>query len=106
VVKNPSDNAGHMSLWVRKILWRRKWQHTLVSLPGESHRPRSLVGYSPSGHKLSNTAEATNQQRKCKLTSRYVGAHTFLIPQIRLRTLHGKGLLGIGTTIRKDSHLM
>ena len=29
--------------------WRRKWQPTPVSLPGESHGWRSLVGYSPRG---------------------------------------------------------
>ena len=23
--------------WIRKIPWRRKWQHTLVFLPGKSH---------------------------------------------------------------------
>ena len=33
--------------WVRKIPWRRKWQPTLVLLPGESHGQRSLAGYSP-----------------------------------------------------------
>ena len=27
--------------------WGRKWQSTLVFLPGKSHRHRSLVGYSP-----------------------------------------------------------
>ena len=27
--------------------WRRKWQPTLVFLPGESHGQRSLAGYSP-----------------------------------------------------------
>ena len=32
------------------ISWRRKWQPTLVFLPGESHRRRSLVGYSPLSH--------------------------------------------------------
>ena len=37
--------------WVRKIPWRRKWQWTPVFLPGESHGQRSLVGYSPWGHK-------------------------------------------------------
>ena len=34
-----------------KILWRRKWQPTLVFLPGESHAQRSLAGYSPWGCK-------------------------------------------------------
>ena len=28
-------------------------------LPGESHRQRSLVGYSPQGHKESDTTEAS-----------------------------------------------
>ena len=32
--------------WVRKILWRRKWQPTPVPLPGKSHGRRSLVCYS------------------------------------------------------------
>ena len=30
--------------WVRKIPWRRKWQPTLVFLPGESQGQKSLVG--------------------------------------------------------------
>ena len=35
--------------WVRKIPWRRGWQPTPVSLPGESHGQRSLAGYIPQG---------------------------------------------------------
>ena len=41
--------------WFRKIPWRRAWQPTPVFLPGESRRQRSLVGYSPQGHKESDT---------------------------------------------------
>ena len=37
--------------WVGKIPWRRKWQPSLVFLPGESHGQRSLVGYGPRGCK-------------------------------------------------------
>ena len=37
--------------------WRRKGQPTSVFLPGESHGQRSLAGYSPSGHKESETTE-------------------------------------------------
>ena len=33
--------------WVGKIPWRRTWQPPPVFLPGESHRPVSLAGYSP-----------------------------------------------------------
>ena len=45
--------------WVRSLgqddPWRRKWQPTPVLLPGKSHEQRSLVGYSPWGHKESDT---------------------------------------------------
>ena len=37
--------------WVGKIPWRRKWQPTPIFLPGEFHGQRSMVGYSPWGHK-------------------------------------------------------
>ena len=40
-----------------KYLWRRKWHPIPVFLPGESHGQRSLAGYSPWGHKESDTAE-------------------------------------------------
>ena len=47
------------SPWVGKIPWRRKWQPTLVFLPGKFHGQRSLVGCSPWGCKESGTTEAT-----------------------------------------------
>ena len=37
--------------WVGKIPQRRKWQAIPVFLPGKFHGQRSLVGYSPWGHK-------------------------------------------------------
>ena len=43
--------------WVRKILWRRKWQPTPVLLPGKFHGWRRLVGHSLWGHKESDTTE-------------------------------------------------
>ena len=43
--------------WVRKIPWRRKWQPTLVFLPGKPHGQRGLQGYSPWGHKESDMTE-------------------------------------------------
>ena len=33
--------------WFGRILWRREWLPAPVFLPGESHRQRSLMGYSP-----------------------------------------------------------
>ena len=44
--------------WVRRILWRRKWQPTPVILSWEYHRQGSLEGYSSYGCKESNTSEA------------------------------------------------
>ena len=38
-------------------VWRREWQPTPVFLPGEFYGQRSLAGYSPWGHKESDTAE-------------------------------------------------
>ena len=44
----------------REIPWRREWQPTPVFLPGEFYGQRSLVGYSPRGHKKSDTTEQLN----------------------------------------------
>ena len=58
VVKNSSAMQETLvDPWVGKIPWRRKWQPTPVSLPGEYHGQRSLVDYSPWGHKESDTTE-------------------------------------------------
>ena len=50
-VKSPAASAGdaRFNPWVGKIPWRRKWQASLVSLPGKSHGQRSIAGYSPEG---------------------------------------------------------
>ena len=37
--------------------WKRQWQPTPALLPGKSRGQRSLVGYSPWGHKESDTTE-------------------------------------------------
>ena len=43
--------------WARKIPWRREWLPSPVFLSGKSHGQGSLVGYSPRGHKESDTTE-------------------------------------------------
>ena len=67
VVKNP---PAKQEMWVqslvRKIPWRRKWQPTLVFLPGKSHEQRTLVGYNPWSHKGVGHDLATKQQHICK----------------------------------------
>ena len=48
VGKEPTFNAGDQVRSLgREGPLRRKWQPTPVSLPGESHGQRSLVGYRP-----------------------------------------------------------
>ena len=47
--------------WVGELSWRRARPPTPVFLPGESHGQRSLRGYSPWGHKESDTTEARAQ---------------------------------------------
>ena len=58
VVKNLLQNrTDGFDPWVVKIPWKRSWQPTPVFFPGESHRQRSLGGYSPWGRKESDTTE-------------------------------------------------
>ena len=69
VVKNPPANAGDtdtwLEPWVGKIPWRRARQPTPVSLPGESHGQRSLVGYSPWDRKESDMTELLSTHTIC-----------------------------------------
>ena len=61
VVKNPPANAGDTrdAGSIPGWGWRREWLPTPAFLPGESHRLRSLVGYSPPAHTELDTAEVT-----------------------------------------------
>ena len=62
---NQESNLGkRLGIWAcpywnegNFLPWRRKWQPTPVVLPGKSHGPRSVVGYSPWGCKESDTTE-------------------------------------------------
>ena len=55
--KESACNLPGFYLLVRKIPWRREWLLIPVFLPGEFHGQRSLVNYSPWGHKESDTTE-------------------------------------------------
>ena len=68
--------------WVRKIPWRRKWQPTPGFLPGESHGQRSLVGYSPWGHKRVGHKWVT-KHAVCTYTYFHTYAHTYMPPPSR-----------------------
>ena len=58
MVKNLSTSRRPgFSPRVEKILWRREWQPTPVSLPGEFHGQRSLANCSPQGCKESDATK-------------------------------------------------
>ena len=70
--KESACNAGDLSLIpeLRRFPWRRTWQPTPVFLPGESHGQRSLVGYSPWGHKeLDMTERLSTQHNPAAITN-------------------------------------
>ena len=58
------EGGGHIKQW--SLGWSRarfrKWQPTPVFLPGKSYGQKSLVGYSPWGHKESDTTEHALKQ--------------------------------------------
>ena len=58
MVKNPParQKTSVQSLG-QEDTWRREQLSTLVFLPGEFHGQRNLAGYSPWGHKESDTTE-------------------------------------------------
>ena len=51
------QETWEFDLWVKKFSWRRKWRLTPVFLPAEYHGEKSLAGYSPWDHKVSDTAK-------------------------------------------------
>ena len=58
LVKNlPAIQETWFDPWVGKIPWRRTWQPISVFLLENPHRQRSLAGYSPWGHKKSDTTK-------------------------------------------------
>ena len=67
--------------WVRKIPWRREWLPIPVFLPGEFHGQRSLVGYSPRGHKRVRHDWATKRAHiRMHHTHTHTHTHTHIFP--------------------------
>ena len=62
--------------WVGKISWRRAWKSTPVFVPGEFYGERSLVGYSPWGHKELDMTETTEHAHE----NTYIYTHTYVYP--------------------------
>ena len=60
--------------------WRSKWQPTPVLLPGKFHGQKSLVGYSPWGHKELDTTERlhfTQDRYACDELSLFLSENVF-----------------------------
>ena len=69
MVKNPLAMwETWVGPWVGKICWRRAWQSTPVSLPGEFHWQRSLMGCRPWGHKKSDTTQRLSTAHNTHIT--------------------------------------
>ena len=51
--------------WVGKIPWRRKWQPTLVFLPGKPHGQRSLVGCRSCGCRVQRVGHDWMNEHAC-----------------------------------------
>ena len=65
------------------MLWRRKWQPTLVFLPGESQGWRSLVACRLWGRTESDTTEATQQQQE-QLQNVQAGGLRAIVPAFHI----------------------
>ena len=72
--------------WGRKIPWRRKWQPTPVSLPGESHGRRRLAGCSPWDLKELDSTDHTH-------THTHIHTHTHTHTYIHTYTHTPEGTL-------------
>ena len=68
----PPRGRYRINPWVRRILWKRKWQPTPVFLPRKSHGQKSLAGKSPWDCKWVGHYLATKQQHFSY--TQYVGA--------------------------------
>ena len=87
-----SHKRHEFSSWVGKILWRRKWKHTPVFLPGKSYGQKSLVDYIQSRGSQSQTRLCahphtyTHRVRKVNLY-RNVWMSKWINPSLETRNL-------------------
>ena len=92
-------NAGDSGLILGgfvKMPWRRKWQPTLVFLPGESHGQRGLAGYSPWGRKES---DSTEQLMLLLFLKEFLAEVDWLISLVKYSILKYKDFISTDTNI-------
>ena len=77
---------GRFNPSVRMMPWKRAQKPTPILLVGESYGERSLVGYSPQGHKDSERTDVTEHRRmRSNITNT---PDSFSFPRHRLRASH------------------
>ena len=122
--KEPVCNVGRyrscgFNPWLEKIPWKEAWQPTPALLPGESHRQRSLPGYSPWGSKESGTTEVTKHKYtissfKVHTSQVYFGSKYFPEPQeysipsnscLPTHSTAGNTVLFLEAILRRNEHL-
>ena len=88
---------------VGKIPWRRAWQPTPVFLPGESHRQKSLVGYSPQARKELDLTVVTQHAKQLQLIvlSKFgpLGWVACLVIQSRAETVFKIAIFEVGASL-------
>ena len=78
--------------WVQRTPRSRKWKPTPVFLPGKAHGHRSLVGYSPWGHKrvrhnLATTATTMKSRYLNQLFNVYISWYILANHKLKSPTL-------------------
>ena len=91
-------------LWVGKIPWSRKWQPTLVFLPGKFHGQRSLAGYRPGGCKELNMTEWLTKHTRFSGGTSQQGSVQRLHRSGSLLRRRASGLGGRGSCVCKWCH--
>ena len=95
-VEDPPASAGDLSS-ISKLLSRKDWPPTPLFLPGGSHGQRSLVDYSPWGHKELDRIE--------KLTHTRAHTHTQTHTQTHARThTHTHARMHTQTHAQRERH--
>ena len=93
--------------WIRKIFCRRKWQPTLVSLPGKSHGQRSLEGYTLWGLRELDMTEQLSMHDEILMsaTSHFyikdkgIESHIYKIETMRDQSRLWTGQYGVSSSI-------
>ena len=96
----------HFDPWVRKILWRRKWQPTPVFLPGRSHGRSSLAGYRPWGCKSQTQLSGWAHTRSYRILYVHILSYDLLIQRNAI-LIHATAWMNLVKEIsHKASHIV